>query len=103
MVLTQQARGLDRLGSDGSGVGEGEVATGLWAAQPVSAVDYPVAQLGRHGPGELVDGPRGQPQIDRATFLVAMPARLGILAALALQVVEGPLHDCGKLVHVSRL
>src|SRR5262245_4261822 len=103
MVFTQQASGRDRLGSDGSSVGDGEVATRLGAAQPVTAVDYAVPQLGRHGPGELIDGPRGQPQIDRATFLVAMPARLGFLATLALQVVEGPLHDCSKLIHVSRL
>ena len=61
------------------------------------------AQLGRHRPDQLVDGPRGEPQVDRAALLVAVPALPAVLVALALHVVEGPFHDRGQLVDVGRL
>ena len=61
------------------------------------------AELARHGPRELVERPRGEAQVDRAALLVAVPAPLAVLLALALHVVEGPLHDRGQLVDVGRL
>ena len=98
-VLGHQPDRLDRFGRDRAGIGDDHLAIGSRPAQPVGAVDDGLPQVVRHRTFDLLDRPRGEPQIDRAAGLVAQPGGFRwFLVAVLLDIGERESEDRRQLV-----
>src|SRR5690606_35802756 len=83
---------------DRARVDDGKAGAGVGTAQPITTVDDLGSQLRRDLTLKLLDRTGRQAQVDGAALLIAQPALFLLLLALALNVIECPVHDHRELV-----
>lgn len=72
--------------------------------QPIATIDDALAEVRVAARRRLFERPRRQPQIDGAARLVAQPgAFVRLTVAIALHIIERPVHDDGQFVEEGRL
>src|SRR5262245_22670257 len=75
-ILGHQPNGSNRLGRNRASISDDDLTIRSWLTQPVGAIDNVLPELVGHLTFDLLDRPRGEPQIDRTAGFVAQPVAL---------------------------
>ena len=79
-IFRHQSDRLDGFGRHRAGIGDDHLTIRSGPAQPIGAIDDGLAQIRSHRAFDLLDRPRGEPQVDRAAGFVAQPVAFRTLA-----------------------